>query len=79
MGKLFLITNYSSELESDDSNIQSDQLTRKIFVKTIDSVSLSNSDMDDFDLMNGQNNSSNNPHNDQVLLVSETEADLINL
>ena len=74
-----ILTNYSPELESEDSNSQSDQLTRKVFVKTIDSVSLSNSDMDEFDLMNGQNNSSNNPHDDQVFLVGETEADLINL
>ena len=35
--------------------------------------------MDDFDLMNGENNSSNNPHGDQVFLVGENEADLINL
>ena len=34
--------------------------------------------MDDFDLMNGENNSSNNPHDDQVFLVGVTEADLIN-
>jgi len=35
--------------------------------------------MDDFDLINGENNSYNNPHDDQVFLFGETEADLINL
>ena len=35
--------------------------------------------MDDFDLMNGENNSSNNPNYDQVFLVGVTKADLINL
>ena len=36
-------------------------------------------DIDEFDLMNGQNNSAIDPLNEELVILSESEADPINL
>ena len=74
-----IITNYSPELQIEDNRIQGDQITRKIFEKTQDLEISLKRDIDEFDLMNGQNNSAIEPHNEELFVVSESEADPINL
>tara|TARA_B000000532_G_scaffold96652_1_gene77479 strand:+ start:130 stop:450 length:321 start_codon:yes stop_codon:yes gene_type:complete len=74
-----IITNYSPELQIEDGGIQGDQITRKIFEKTQDLEIALKRDIDEFDLMNGQNNSAIEPHNEELFVVSESEADPINI
>jgi hypothetical protein len=74
-----IITNYSPELQIEDGRIQGDQITRKIFEKTQDLEIALKRDIDEFDLMNGQNNSAIEPHNEELFVVSESEADPINI
>ena len=74
-----IITNYSPELQIEDGGIQGDQITRKIFEKTQDLEIALKRDIDEFDLMNGQNNSAIEPHNEELFVVSENEADPINI
>ena len=74
-----IITNYSPELQIEDNGIQGDQITRKIFEKTQDLEISLKRDIDEFDLINGQNNSAIDPHNEELLVVVESEADPINL
>ena len=77
--ELDIITNYSPELQIEDDGIQDDQITRKIFTKTQDLEFSLKGDIDDFDLMNGQNNSSINTFDEELLVLSESEPDPINL
>ena len=74
-----IITNYSPELQIEDVGIQGDQITRKIFEKTQDLEIALKRDIDEFDLMNGQNNSAIDPLNEELVILSESEADPINL
>ena len=74
-----IITNYSPELQIEEYGIQDDQITRKTFEKSQDLEFSLKRDIDDFDLMNGQNNSAIDPHSEELLVVSESEADPINL
>ena len=74
-----IITNYSPELQIEDDGIQGDQITRKIFEKTQDLEISLKRDIDEFDLMNGQNNSAIDPLNEELVILSESEADPINL
>ena len=77
--ELDIITNYSPELQIEDDGIQDNQITRKIFTKTQDLEFSLKGDIDDFDLMNGQNNSSINTFDEELLVLSESEPDPINL
>ena len=74
-----IITNYSPDLQIEDDGIQVDQITRKRFEKTQDLEISLKRDIDEFDLMNGHNNSAIDPHNEELLVVGESEADPINL
>ena len=74
-----IITNYSPDLQIEDGGIQGDQITRKIFEKTQDLEIALKRDIDEFDLMNGHNNSAMDPHNEELFVVSESEADPINI
>ena len=77
--ELDIITNYSPELQIEDDGIQDDQITRKIFTKTQDLEFSLKGDIDDFDLMNGQNNHSINTNDEELLVLSDSQPDPINL
>ena len=62
-----------------ENGIQGDQIIRKIFEKSQDLEISLKRDIDEFNLMNGQNNSAIDPNSEELLIVSESEADPINL
>ena len=63
----------------DEKNARMKNGGRKIFEKTQDLEISLKRDIDEFDLINGQNNSAIEPHNEELLVVVESEADPINL
>ena len=73
-----IITNYSPELQNEEV-IQENQIIRKTFVESHDLEFSFKGDIDDFDLMNGQNNNSINTNDEELLVLSDSQPDPINL
>ena len=73
-----IITNYSPELQNEEG-IQENQIISKTFIGSQDLEYSFKGDTDDFDLMNGQNNNSINTNDEELLVLSDSQPDPINL
>ena len=73
-----IITNYSPELHNEEV-IQENQIISNTFIGSQDLELSFKRDIDDFDLMNGQNNNSINSNDEELLVLSDSQPDPINL